>query len=293
MENPPHDFRAFVDEQIRKQKEQRRGQREERMKSILPQDSPLYSLYEGSSKLENYLSIPKIREATLSFGAALRFYMASAELSNPMVCDTVKMSRDSGLIQHLMHDSGRKQYQGYQYPRVHSKYFFRFGLDNEGPTKNSPRIVVAFYDEKTGGMVLRTGSGMRQKRNIESLTDMAIQYLSLADQTSEERRANYIKGILVDRFRDRIKHKIPMFMEREGDNVPIPIKMNNVDFDVKHARTARVMKIANQSLGLVPVYLLPCLREEELMEKRQLIVDHIARLSQVQRQVSSDAVEAA
>jgi len=208
---------------------------EEKLAELISRDSPFFQFYASNPSMDQILHVdPRALEEAPSFKDALHAQILitgiPAGTLGRRVCG---VGGDHGFVSRII--AGGINYNGdSRHPIMNSTRFL--GLsdtvgEGEEPEKHE-RIPVLFYDSKTGDLVLR-----KNNRNRDSKALTSTNYLSARGQADlkKTQKAGYIKGILKDRAKSR----------------KIEIDTNFTT----HTRTGRIMGLAQERLGLVPIYL--------------------------------------
>jgi len=228
---------------------------EARLAEIIPGESAFFPLYAGNPTLDEVLHIePEALREPPSFQQGLQAQRIMTGLSAQALGKRVISSGgDIGFVSRII--AGGVNYdRDTRHPIMNSDRFLGLShtvRDDENPDTYD-RISVLFYDAGTGDLALKTW-----KKYGSVLFTATRSFLTVADKQTpnEEQRAEYIRGVLTQAAKQK---KLGVDTEFTGS-----------------CRTRRFMEIAEESLGLVPIYLVRTVLDKQFKTNGNILRKHL------------------
>ena len=247
------------------------GQTADTSKYINP-ESPFFKIYDRqTSSLDDLLYVPNLTaEAVPSFRQALGLYIAVSTGNSANGHGTSIISRlagvdpKTGLFSHLLNDSGHEFMRGRTYPQTNLERWVKAAKKpTQGQIELIPgaerfkgRITLLLYDRTTGYLMLR-GNG-----------DCGVHLDSANGFIGQHKRGS---SFVARYLRDLINWYSGA---RNEENSNGRIEVN------KKTRFGSLSKKLNK-LGLIPVYLLPPVSDDELKISDEKLLEHLRRISDI------------
>jgi len=266
----------------------------QKIKQYIPENSPFFPLYTRNPTLDEVLNIPNLKNINVpSFSDALNVYLLSSGLSLKKVKKSVGFKKDSARLSHIKNRSGpfskdAKNKEDYsRHPKLTGRHFLNIARCVDDNPISHARISIAFYDTKTGDLILRN-----RNKDIEGEVEGAINYLA----TSREMLIHgakswipYLDGILTDRLKDLEKKnqingeknisrkKNHRYAIRTTSKNGVESRVTNSQLMIRktEVKIGKMMNLVESALNLTPVYLINPLSLYSAKNGEERIKHHI------------------